>query len=183
MTRIDDRFSGYTNNILDLKDAGKDLVRRDVTRARILKVFESLPPDVSDLFLNGFRNLKIVVVPDPGLPFGMKTRAHVSSNGLIYTISICDEAQDWPEDHFIGSVFRELGHVVAELPPEEEWPLNRGARARFKEQAECRADALVWSWGLRHYDIIFLSATYPSHWVDKIVNDISLMLLSEFNKN
>ncbi|MCX5873834.1 MAG: hypothetical protein NTY51_11475 [Deltaproteobacteria bacterium] len=174
----DKRITEYLSRRINFTGIKANKAKLDVTRSRMARAFDSLPSDVLSLFLDGSRNLEIRVIPDPKLPFGMKTRSAVSSRALIYTLTVCDEAQDWSEDHFLGSFFRELGHVVAMLPPEDEWPLDRGERARFREHAECKADAMVWRWGLRHYDTIFLSATYPSHWVDKIVNDISLMLLS-----
>lgn len=175
---IDNHIAEYLIERLDFTGVKANKARKDITKSRIARAFGSLPSDVLNLFLDGSRNLEIRVIPDPKLPFGMRTRTIVSSQSAIYVLTICDEAQDWPEDHFLGAFFRELGHVVAMLPPEDKWPLDRGERARFREHAECKADAMVWRWGLRHYDIIFLSATYPSHWVDKIVNDISLMLLS-----
>ncbi len=171
-------ISNYVENRLDFKGIKPNKARIDVTQSRIIKAFDNLPLEILNLFLDGSKNLSIRIIPDPKLPFGMRTITKRSPNGLTYTLNICDEAQDWAEDHFLGAVLRELGHVTAELPPEDEWPLERGARARFKESIECKADALVWSWGLRHYDIIYLSETYPSHWVDKIVNDISMMILT-----
>jgi hypothetical protein len=176
LTEPNDRISEYLNLRIDFGGMASG-PRRETTRSRIAKAFESLPGEMWDIFLNGTRNLQIKLIPDPILPFGMKTRSESYLGQLIYTITVCDEAQQWEEDRFLGSFLRELGHVVAMLPPECEWPIDRGERARFRELAECKADALVWKWGLRHYDIIYLSATYPSHWVDKIVNDISLMLI------
>ncbi len=178
MAQVNHIISNYVEDRLDFKGIKPYKARIDVTQSRIIKAFDNLPVEILNLFLDGSRNLSIKIIPDPKLPFGMRTISKRSSNGLTYTLNICDEAQDWTEDHFLGAVLRELGHVTAELPPDDEWPLERGARARFKESVECRADALVWSWGLRHYDIIYLSETYPSHWVDKIVNDISMMILS-----
>ena len=176
MTEPNDRISEYLNLRIDFGGIASG-PRRETTRSRIAKAFESLPGEIVDLLLNGTRNLQIKLIPDPILPFGMKTRTESYLGRLIYSITICDEAQHWEEDRFLGSFLRELGHVVAMLPPESEWPTDRGERARFRELVECKADALVWKWGLRHYDIIYLGATYPSHWVDKIVNDISLMLI------
>ncbi|MFH0960185.1 MAG: hypothetical protein V1897_15940 [Pseudomonadota bacterium] len=172
-----ERISEFLNSRLDFGAITSDSNRGKTTSLRIVKAFESLPGEILDLFLTGTRNLRIRLIPDPILPFGMKTRSENCSGQLIYTLTVCNEAQDWDEDRFLGSFLRELGHVVAMLPPECEWPTNRGERARFRELVECKADAMVWKWGLRHYDIIYLSATYPSHWVDKIVNDISLMLI------
>ncbi len=179
MAESSDRISEYLNLRMDFGEVKSSNPRKETTKSRVNKAFESLPRDVLDLFLKGARNLQIKIIPDPILPFGMKTRSESYLGELIYTLTVCDETQDWQEDHFLGSFLRELGHVVAMLPPECEWPTDRGARARFRELAECKADAMVWKWGLRHYDIIYLSATYPSHWVDKIVNDISLMLVCD----
>ena len=181
MVEVSHIISNYVKRRLGFEGIKSNKPRIDVTESRIMKAFDNLPLEILNLFLDGSRNLSIRIIPDPKLPFGMRTITKRSSNALVYTLNICDEAQDWAEDHFLGAVLRELGHVTAELPPEDEWPLERGARARFKESVECKADALVWSWGLRHYDIIYLSETYPSHWVDKIVDDISMMILTTSN--
>ncbi len=181
MVEVSHIISNYVKRRLGFTGTKANKSRVDVTESRIIKAFDNLPLEILNLFLDGSRNLSIRIIPDPKLPFGMRTITERSPNGLVYTLNICDEAQDWPEDHFLGAVLRELGHVTAELPPEDEWPVERGARARFKESTECKADALVWSWGLRHYDIIYLSETYPSHWVDKIVNDIGMMILTMSN--
>ena len=118
-------------------------------------------------------------MPDPGLPLGMKTRTTGSASDRRYTIVVYHEHLSLAEDLFIGSFLRELGHVVAQLPPESEWPENRGDRARFKEHAENRADAMVWRWGLRHYSVRHLFATYPSHRAELILEAIGKTLLEE----
>lgn len=170
--------SNYLESIIKIKGIKLDNSRLGVTKARINKAFEILPEEVLNLFLGRSRKLSLSITRGSELSPGMRTTTERYSGRPVYSISICDESLGWPEDHFIGALLRELGHVTAELLPENEWPQERGARARYKESIECKADALVWSWGLRHYDMIFLSETYPSHWVDKIVNDISMMLLS-----
>ncbi len=153
-----------------------DAKTRRAVAERLEKVLSVLPQDVLHLFLSGGRRLSIRILPDAGLPMGMRTTAKGPSDARYYEIIIREEHCRFPEDLFIGSVLRELGHAVEELPPEDEWPASRGERARFKEKQECRADALVWNWGLRHYSMRHLSATYPSHWVDRIVADIEKML-------
>ncbi|MGC8657972.1 MAG: hypothetical protein ACP5U1_02765 [Desulfomonilaceae bacterium] len=178
MVQDNSSISKYLDGIIEIKRMRLDDDKVRLTRSRIIKAFEIVPEDVLSLFLGGYRRLRIAIIPDATLSLGTRTTTQRVSGHLIYSLSICSEALDWPEDHFLGAILRELGHVTAELLPENEWPPERGARARYKESIECRADALVWSWGLRHYDMIFLSQTYPSHWVDKIVNDISMMLLS-----
>lgn len=179
MTKNSERIVKYLNFRVDFGETKSKGSKRETTLSRMATAFDSLPEDVLDIFLKESRDLQIRLIPDPSLPFGMKTRSENLSGRLTYILTICDEAQEWPEDHFIGCFLRELGHVVAKLPPECDWPTERGERARFREFAECRADTMVWRWGLRHYDIVYLTATYPSHWVDKIVNDISLMLISD----
>ncbi len=152
--------------------------RRTVTQ-RLEKVLSLLPVEVQDLFLSGARGLSVRILPDTGLPIGMKTSAAGPSGARDYEIVIREEHCRFPEDLFVASVLRELGHVVSEPPPEDKWPESRGDRARFKERLECRADATVWKWGLRHYHMRYLSATYPPHWVDRIVQDIERMLSEE----
>lgn len=152
---------------------------RRLTVSRLEKVLSVLPDEIRDLFLSGSRNLTIRVLPDTGLPIGMKTSSYDRFQKRHYEIVIRTEHVHLPEDLFIGSVLRELGHVAAEVPPEDEWPASRGDRSRFKEKLECRADAMVWRWGLRHYSMRHLTATYPEHWVERIVEDIGKMLLEE----
>lgn len=148
--------------------------------ARIQKAFICLPEDVLNLFLSENRILVVLIEPDTGLPLGMTTKTSDFGSSLNYTVVVRPEHKDWPEDRFIGAFLRELGHVVSQRPPEEQWPLARGERSRYKEQLECRADAAVWSWGLRHYSMAYLAATYPAHWVDRIVDQISKTLLENY---
>ncbi len=149
------------------------------TLSRIEKILSLLPEEVLDLLLAGKRNLTISVAPDLQIPFGMNTQSQGAPRKRRFTITIYAEQQDWPEDLFIGSLLRELAHVVADIPPEAEWPASRGDKARFKERMEYIADATVWKWGLRHYSIRHLTSTYPEHWVDRIVEEIGRILLQE----
>ncbi len=161
-------------------DPPKDKVRLfPATAGRFEKAFLLLPEEQRDLFLSGARSLSVQIMPDPGLPLGMKTQTAGRRADRHYTIVIYHEHLGLPEDLFIGSFLRELGHVVAERPPESEWPESRGDRSRFKERLENRADAMVWRWGLRHYSVRHLSATYPSHRVDLIIEAIEKTLLEE----
>jgi hypothetical protein len=118
-------------------------------------------------------------MPDVQFPVGMSTKTDGPAHKRKYTIFLYSEHTHWPEDHFIGALLHELGHVVAQRPPESEWPVSRAERARFKEMLESRADAMVWRWGLRHYNICYLCATYPEHWVHRIINNITKVLLEE----
>lgn len=153
------------------------------TLSRIEKILSLLPADALDLFLAGKRNFTISVVPDLQVPFGMSTQSQGPPKKRRFTITIYAEQLDWPEDLFIGSLLRELAHVVADMPPEAEWPASRGDKARFKERLEYLADATVWKWGLRHYSIRHLTSTYPQHWVDRIVEEIGRILLHESDKS
>ncbi len=118
----------------------------------------------------------MLLEPNLKIPFGMGTNTKREVNGYKYTIIIREEHEDWPEDLFLGSFLRELGHVVCARPPEDEWPATRGDRARFRERIEYLADAMVWRWGLRHYSMRHLHATYPQHWVEKIIVEIEKIL-------
>lgn len=149
---------------------------RSETLGRIGKAFGLLPEEVIDLFLSGSRSLAVLIVPDTGLPYGMSTASRGPADARVYTITVHEENQGWPEDLFLGAFLRELGHVVALRPPETEWPQSRGDRARYKERLEYIADAMVWRWGLRHYSIRHLTATYPEHWVERIVVEIGKIL-------
>lgn len=144
--------------------------------SRVAKAMGLLPEESLQLFLGGIRNILFKIVSDPKLPFGMKTVSSGSSRSRIYNVLICEECGEWPESRFLGAILRELGNVIAEIPPEEEWPKIRGERARFKEFLELQADCRLWRWGLRHYDMAYLVATFPSHWVDRIVADIQKLL-------
>jgi hypothetical protein len=146
---------------------------------RFEKALSLLPEDVLKIFLAGARNLTVVIMPDAGLPLGMSTRSQGPPEARTYRIMLYEEQQEWSEDLFLGAFLRELGHVVAERPPEVEWPKSRGDRARYKERLEYVADAMVWRWGLRHYSMRHLTATYPKHWVEKIVVEIGKILLEE----
>jgi hypothetical protein len=153
-----------------------DAQRKSETLSRIEKTFDLLPEEILELFLLRARDLVITVEPDLEIPFGMRTKAEGPSADRHYEITTFNEQLDWPEDLFIGALLRELGHVAAERPPESEWPQSRGDRARFKEHLEYVADATVWSWGLRHYSIRHINATYPAHWAEKIIEEVEKLV-------
>jgi hypothetical protein len=176
----DQAISVYIKQTLSSDVPFQDPAVMAVIVARIEKAFSCLPEDVLNLFLLGNRILAVVVAPDTGLPLGMTTKTSGQGPSESYGVVVRPEHKDWPEDRFIGAFLRELGHVVSRRPPEDEWPQTRGERSRYKEQLECRADTMVWRWGLRHYSMAYLAATYPAHWVDRIVDQISKMLLDDY---
>ncbi len=174
-----DAVAAYVRAHVQVKPSQEQVRLFPAVAGRFEKTFLLLPDETLDLFLSGARALSVDIMPDPGLPLGMNTRTEGTLSNRRYSIIIYHEHLGLPEDLFIGSFLRELGHVVAERPPENEWPENRGDRARFKERLENRADAMVWRWGLRHYSVRHLSATYPSHRVDLIIDAIGKVLLED----
>lgn len=178
-TEADQAFATYVREILRFSPQIKDTSLTEITVARIEKALSLLPAESADLFLSGARFLTVKLLPDAALPIGMTTKTEGPADARTYTIEVREEHQNHPEDLFLGAFLRELAHVVACKPPESEWPSARGERARFKERIEYVADALVWRWGLRHYNMRFIAATYPPHWVDRIVEDIERMLREE----
>lgn len=150
---------------------------KDVFTRRLEKSFSVLPPDVLALFLSLERVVTFRVSKNPGFPVGMHTAIHGGLDERSYDVIMLREHQNWSEDCFIGGFLRELGHVVCQKPPDSEWPSARGDRARFKEQLEYVADEVVWEWGLRHYSVSYLQATFPQHWVERIVEKVSEMVL------
>lgn len=171
--------SKFVEETLRLAGGVRDPKVKKVFADRYEKTLSLLPEEVLDLFLSRKRDVQVIVMPDPKLPVGMSTRTEGPPKQRRYTIFLYEEHSLWPEDHFLGGLLRELGHVVAKRPPEAEWPKARGERARFKEMLECRADAMVWRWGLRHYNMSYLVATFPQHWVERIVKQIGDFFLSE----
>lgn len=149
------------------------------TTARIEKAFALLPDPAAELFLSGQRDLTVLIAEDPGLPLGMKTTSAGPSHERHYLVTIFEELQELPEDLFIASFLRQLAHVVREMPPDEEWPSQRSARAHFREMLENHADALVWCWGLKDQNLRFLEATYPPHILEDIIPRIEEALHSE----
>lgn len=146
---------------------------------RLEKAFALLPDEVLESFLRDARLLSVKIMRGRSLPLGMQTRPEGTHDARSYTVILYEEHLQWPDDVFIGAFLRELAHVIAERPPETEWPASRGERARFKERLECRADATVWKWGLKDYSVGYITAIYPKHWVDAILNQIDKMLLEE----
>jgi hypothetical protein len=144
---------------------------------RLEKSFLVLPLNVLALFLSQKRVVTFQVSKNPGFPVGMHTAVHGGPDERSYEVIMLREHQGWSEDCFIGGFLRELGHVVCQKPPDSEWPRTRGDRARFKEQLEYVADAVVWEWGLRHYSVSYIQATFPQHWVERIVQKVSEMVL------
>jgi hypothetical protein len=145
----------------------------------IVKAFSLLPQDVLNLFMAEARSLTIRIMPNPGFPLGMRTTSQGPIDARNYTIVMYREHLDMEENRFIGSFLRELGHAVIQSPPESEWPASKAERSQLKEMLELRADAAVWSWGLRHYGMAYLWGTYPSHVADRIVADIEHLLKDE----
>jgi hypothetical protein len=172
-------IADYVKGLVSFKAPIVDGNARSIFFERIEKSFALLPEEVLDLFLKGSRNLVVVVMADTELPLGMGAKSEGPAKRRKYMVLTYSEHSTWPENRFIGAFLRELAHVATERPPENEWPLQRGDRARFKEQLEHHADAMVWRWGLRHYSMSYLDATYPPHWVERIVVEIGRILLEE----
>lgn len=179
MSERSERMMKYVHSTVATDQSLKNLEHTQRMQALLVKAMNLLPVHEQDMFLSGARTLSIEIIRDPKIPFGMKTRSSGSKESREYTISICRECVDWTENRFLGAILRELGHVVAGLSPEEEWPELRGDRARFKEHVELVADCMVWKWGLRHYNMSYLTETFQPHWVDRIVKDIELLLESD----
>ncbi len=178
MTLLDKTITSYVNGRLHFKvNSPEDKKAR--TAAMIEKTFALIPDEALDLFWSGHRDVAIEVLPDLRVPFGMSVGVFGSPAQRKYVITMYDEQQDLPADLFIGTLLRQLGHVAGKYPPEEDWPQSRGDRARFKEHLENLADATVWRWGLRHYSMRYLTATFQEHWVDRIVKDVSHILLND----
>jgi hypothetical protein len=167
----------YVRDHLEFRTKRTTGAVRSQTLERIVKALSLLPEEVLGLFLSGSRSLTVIVEPDATLPYGMSTSSRGPAGAREYAIVLHEENQDWTEDLFLGAFLRELGHVVAQRPPEVEWPQTRGDRARYRERLEYVADAMVWRWGLRHYSMRHLAATYPEHWVERIVVEIGKILL------
>jgi hypothetical protein len=142
----------------------------------IEKAFALLPGYVQDLFIARTIRLVVMIQPNPGFPLGMSTASSGPADNRLYSIVVLEEHGTWPEDRFIAALLHELGHVVAKLPPQAEWPTSRAERAQFREMLECRADSLVWKWGLREYGMLYLDSTYPAHRIEAIVAQIEEML-------
>jgi len=169
----------YVKGIVGFKAGTVDPKAKSILYSRIEKSLSLLPKEILSLFLKGSRKLVVVVQADTELPLGMSTKSEGRARKRKYGVLTYAEHATWPEDRFIGAFLRELAHVVAEKPPEDEWPIARGDRARFKERLEHSADAMVWRWGLRHYSMSYITATYPHHWVDRIVDEIGKALVKE----
>lgn len=170
-------IKAYTSTHIELGAPLRPSQLHPETPSKLAKAISLLPSDASELILSERRKLTFLILPDAALPFGMSTRSQGPKQDRRYTIVMYNEHQDLPEDLFIGSILRELAHVIAKRPPEEEWPTHKGDRARFKEHLESRADALVWKWGLRHYSIRHITATYPQHRANEIIESIGNALL------
>jgi hypothetical protein len=179
MSQQSEAVSKYVRDHVRSGRVGRDANVSSTTAGRFEKAFSLLPEDILELFLSGARNLTVVIMPDVGLPLGMSTKSLGPPDARTYRIMLYEEQEEWPEDLFLGALLRELGHVVAQRPPEDEWPKSRGDRARYKERLEYIADAMVWRWGLRHYSMRHLTATYPQHWVERIVVEIGKILLED----
>lgn len=155
----------------------RDPQKKESFISRLTQALSMLPDTALDLFLTGKRPLTIRIEPDTPLPLGMKTRTSGPPSCRSYEITIYEEHHELPDDLFAASFLRELGHVAAQRPPEREWPEARLERAHFKEALENRADAMVWRWGLRHLNIRYITATFPPHRIDGLIQSIGQALL------
>lgn len=164
-----------STNSLFGKIIGDPRLHRHIV-ARIDKAFALLPGPVQDLFISRTIGIVIMIEPDPGFPLGMRTTSSGPADNRLYSIVVLEEHGTWLEDRFIAALLHELGHVVARLPPPEEWPTSRAERAQFKEMLECRADCMVWKWGLKEYSMCYLTSTYPAHRIEAIVAQIEEMI-------
>lgn len=167
----------YVRKTVSWEGPLKNLELADQTAERIEKALDLLPDEVMQGILSGESKIFIRVVPDAGFPVGMATRSEGKARKPQYIISIRDEHLKLDEDLFTASLLREFGHVVAKRPHDSQWPSGRAERAAFRERLEARADAMVWRWGLRHYSMRFLMATYPEHHLERILEEISKALL------
>lgn len=156
-------------------DVADDQIR-EFAAARFTNAFLLLPGDILDMFLSGSRRLKIRLSPNTALPMGMATRSEGDSKVGKFIITSYPEHLEWDERHFIGAFLRELGHVVLNRPPEVEWPTGRLERSQFKEELECKADTIVWKWGLMSFNVDYLYNTYPTHWAERIIESIEKFL-------
>lgn len=138
----------------------------------ISQVLSLAPQDVLKTLLESDRSLAIRLSQDSGLPMPMKTTCKRHKGTNQYTIYMQPHHADLSRNVFIGAFLREIAHVVLEIPPKEEWPSDRRQRAEMKEDLELKADALVWSWGLRHYDLAYIWATFPNHIAEQLISDI-----------
>jgi hypothetical protein len=178
-SKRDTAIDRFIEGSVRFEGVAPDAATREKTRKRLKKALKLIPEEAQDLFLKSERRLTVVIKPDPVVSLGMATIVEGPRKSRSYTITIYEEQTRRQEDLFVGSVLRELGHVVLERPPEREWPEARAERTRYKQALECRADAEVWKWGLRHYSMRHLTATYPPHWVDAIVEEIEKCLTEE----
>jgi hypothetical protein len=176
MSKKNDAVVRYVRDHVKPSPPGTTTRVLEMARKRFTRALSLLPPDALALFLSGTRALSVMIMPTPGAPMVIKTRCYGPPYAREYHMVLYEEHLDLPEDHFIGAVLRELGHVVGQIPPEEEWPPTRVDRARFKERLENLADAMVWQWGLKRYDLVYLNNTFPAHWTEKIIQDIERVM-------
>jgi hypothetical protein len=172
MPSKNDQVAQYLRDHVTINLPSQDPRARTSVSKRFTRVFSLLPDQALELFLSGRRPLSIAVMPTPGAPMTMRTESSGPVYAREYSIVLYEEHLSLPEDPFVGAVLRELGHVVGQIPPEEEWPPTRVDRAQFKERLENLADAMVWRWGLKRYSLAYLNTTFPPHWVERIVGDI-----------
>lgn len=172
MPNKNDAVVRYVRSHVKMGPHGGNSRLSDAVVKRFTRILRLLPARTLEVLLSGTRSLSVLILPTPGAPMVMKTRCYGPPYAREYSLVLYEEHLGFPEDHFIGAVLRELGHVVGGIPPEEEWPPTRSDRAQFKERLETLADALVWQWGLKRYSLAYLTNTFPPHWAERIVGDI-----------
>lgn len=171
----------YVAQTIKIHERSGDTSLKNRAAPLIEESLSIIPPKALELFLGGERDLTIFIGPGSRLPMVMKTSSERHSSGRVYTIQLTPEHLELPKNVFMGNFLRELGHVVNSIPPMEDWPSQRKQRAQMKERMELRADAVVWQWGLKHYNISYIMATYPQHIADQIISDIEEYLSAGFH--
>jgi hypothetical protein len=169
---IKDKIEGYVAKVLRIDDRIPGPFSTETAASIMVEVFSLIPQDILSLFLEGHRDLSIIVTPDSELPMVMKTFSRRKEEGLHYTIQMQPSHLEFPRNRFIGNLLRELAHVANAIPPENEWPTQRAQRAETKERLELLADAQVWTWGLKHYNVSYIWGAYPPHIAEQIILDI-----------
>ncbi len=162
----------HVRSILKIEGKISDQEIQEQIVGLVTEVMKIAPEEVSRELLERERSLTIHVTQDSGLPMPMKTTCKRDKGVNRYTIAMQLHHVDLSRNVFVGAFLREIAHVVLEIPPEQEWPTDRRIRAEMKKDLELKADSQVWSWGLRHYDIAYIWATFPNHIAEQLISDI-----------
>jgi hypothetical protein len=161
-------------------ESGSQLrIARRRLRKRIQDAFDLLPLDAQEELLALGSRLRIDVSPDSASFMPMRTHGTAVGGSTAYVVTVAEYHGELDQREFAAQFVRELARVASGTPPEASWPTDRRAAAEFRERLEAHADLLVWKWGLKELNLLFIRTAYPAHRAETLIQLLEKMAAGE----